>query len=82
MALKPVTVSQLNEYISRVLMTDPKHPLLQEFYQYMRKYFPGFEKNRYVAQLPRSKKLAFNLLLHRRYRLLATLFRAKNRVGG
>ena len=23
MALKPVTVSQLNEYISRVLMTDP-----------------------------------------------------------
>ncbi len=66
----------------RVLMTDPKHPLLEEFYQYMRKYFPGFEKNRYVAQLPRAKKLAFRLLLHRRYRLLATLFRAKNKVGG
>lgn len=65
----------------RVLMTDPKHPLLREFYQYMRKYFPNFEKNRYVPQLPRSKKLAFHLLLHRQYRLLAALFRMKNRVG-
>ena len=55
--------------------------LLREFYQYMRKYFPNFEKNRYVPQLPRSKKLAFHLLLHRQYRLLAALFRMKNRVG-
>ena len=43
MALKPVTVSQLNEYISRVLMTDPKHPLLQEFNQYLYRHFPHFE---------------------------------------
>ena len=65
----------------RVLLIDPKHPLLGEFYGYMRRYFPEFEKNRYVPQLPRAKKLAFRLLLHRRYRLLAVLFRAKNRMN-
>lgn len=66
----------------RVLMTDPKHPLLNEFYQYTRQQFPDFEKNRYLPQLPRAQKLAFRLLLHRRYRLLAALFRIKNRLAG
>ena len=65
----------------RVLTADPGHPLLGEFYQYTRRRFPGFEKNRYLPQLPRAKKLAFRLLLHRRYRLLAALFRMKNRTG-
>ncbi|HIV67522.1 MAG TPA: glycosyltransferase family 2 protein [Candidatus Butyricicoccus stercorigallinarum] len=65
----------------RVLTADPKHALLGEFYSYMREHFPDFEKNRYAAQLPRAKKLAFALLLRRRYRLLAALFRAKNRAG-
>lgn len=65
----------------RVLMADPTHPLLGEFLQYTRQHFPNFEHNRYLAQLPRSKKLAFRLLLHRRYRLLAAMFRAKNRLG-
>ena len=64
-----------------MLTADPKHALLGEFYSYMREHFPDFEKNRYAAQLPRAKKLAFALLLRRRYRLLAALFRAKNRAG-
>lgn len=66
----------------RVLMIDPKHPLLNEFYQYMRQHFPDFENNAFVAQLPRARKLAFHLLLHRRYGMLAAMFRAKNRLRG
>lgn len=66
----------------RVLTVDPKHPLVGEFERYMREHFPNFEKNRYVRQMSRSKKLAFQLLLHHQYRLLAMLFRVKNRVRG
>ena len=64
----------------RVLMIDPKHPLLGEFYQYMRQHFPDFADSAYTASLPRAQKLAFRLLLHRQYRLLATLFRTKQRL--
>lgn len=65
----------------RVLMTDPKHPLLQEFNQYLYRHFPHFETNRYLAKLPKSKKLAFRLLLKKRYRTLRMLFLAKDKLG-
>ena len=65
----------------RVLMTDPKHPLLKEFNQYLYRYFPHFETNRYLADLPKSKKLAFRLLLKKRYRTLRMLFLAKDKLG-
>lgn len=64
----------------RVLMIDAQHPLLKEFYRYMRRRFPDFEKNAYLAQLPRAKKLAYHLLLRRQYRLLAAMFRMKRRL--
>ena len=65
----------------RVLMTDPKHPLLKEFNQYLYRYFPHFETNQYLADLPKSKKLAFRLLLKKRYRTLRMLFLAKDKLG-
>lgn len=64
----------------RVLLADPKHPLLKEFHQYLCRHFPHFENNRYVAQLPKSKKLAFDLLLKKHYRILRILFLAKNKL--
>lgn len=64
----------------RVLMADPKHPLLREFYQYMQRHFPQFQSNRYVSQLPRAKKIAFDLLCKKRYRIVRALFLVKNRL--
>ena len=64
----------------RVLMANPKHPLLREFYQYMQQHFPQFQSNRYVSQLPRAKKLAFDLLRKKRYRIVRALFLVKNRL--
>ena len=64
----------------RVLMANPKHPLLREFYQYMQQHFPQFQSNRYVSQLPRAKKIAFNLLCKKRYRIVRALFLVKNRL--
>ncbi|MBQ4560865.1 MAG: glycosyltransferase family 2 protein [Clostridia bacterium] len=69
-----------NVYIAasvRVLREDTKHPLLGEFTSYMEKTFPGFEKSRYIAKLPRMKKLAYKLIRARRYKLLALLFKIK-----
>ena len=64
----------------RVLMGDPKHPLLQEFHAYLRQHFPNYKQNKYLPQLPRAKKLAFKLLELHQYRLLAMLFRVKNKL--
>lgn len=65
----------------RVLMIDPKHPLLKEFYLYTREHFPNFVHNRYIGHMPRARKLAFRLLLHRQYHLLRWMFRVKNRLA-
>lgn len=65
----------------RVLMTDPKHPLLKEFNQYLYQHFPHFTTNRYLSDLPKPKKLAYHLLLKKQYRLLRLLFLAKDKLG-
>lgn len=69
-----------NVYVAasvRVLREDTKHPLLGKLAEYMEKTFPGFEKSRYIAKLPRMKKLAYKLVRARRYKLLALLFKIK-----
>lgn len=61
----------------RVARTDPKHPLLQEFYTYTETNFPEWKKNPYQRQLPALKRLALTLTTHRQYGLLKLLFRLK-----
>lgn len=61
----------------RVLMADPRHPLLAELRQYLMTHFPDYAKNPYLTQLPKSKMLAFRLLEGKHYRLLRLLFRLR-----
>lgn len=65
----------------RVLLIDPKHPLIEEFRSYMERSFPDFRANPYLSRLSRSKRLAYSLLLKKRYRTVRLLFRIKNRIG-
>lgn len=64
----------------RVLRVDPKHPLLQEFRDYLRKNFPNYQNNPLLGELPRSKHLAYTLLEGKHYRLLKLLFSLKDRT--
>lgn len=64
----------------RVLRADPKHPLLKEFRDYLRKNFPDYQKNPLLGELPRSKHLAYTLLEGKHYRLLKLLFFLKDRT--
>ena len=62
----------------RVLRVDPKHPLLKEFRDYLRKNFPNYQNNPLLEELPRSKHLAYTLLEGKHYRLLKLLFSLKD----
>ncbi len=62
----------------RVLRLDPKHPLLKEFRDYLRKNFPNYQNNPLLRELPRSKHLAYTLLEGKHYRLLKLLFSLKD----
>ena len=62
----------------RVLRVDPKHPLLKEFRDYLRKNFPNYQNNPLLEELPRSKHLAYTLLDGKHYRLLKLLFSLKD----
>lgn len=62
----------------RVLRVDPKHPLLKEFRDYLRKNFPNYQNNPLLGELPRSKHLAYTLLEGKHYRLLKLLFSLKD----
>ena len=66
----------------RVVRMDRKSPLVQEFRSYTETTFPDFRTNPYLAALPRRKKAAYRLLLHKRYRTVAALFSLKERVSG
>lgn len=62
----------------RVAKIDSKSPILQELSDYVFKKFPDFQKNSYVRQLPRLRRLALYLVCHKRYGLLRWLFRLKD----
>lgn len=65
----------------RVLLIDPHHRLIGEFRSYVEREFPDYASNRYVAELPRARALAFRLLQKRRYRTVRLLFGLKERLG-
>ncbi len=62
----------------RVARIDPKSPILQELSSYVSKRFPDFQKNYYIRQFPRLKRLALCLICHKRYGLLRRLFQLKD----
>ena len=61
----------------RVLLIDPHHRLIGEFRSYVEREFPDYASNRYVAELPRARALAFRLLQKRRYGTVRLLFGLK-----
>ena len=65
----------------RVLLIDRKDHLIQDFRAYMEKHFPTFRENPYLPLLDSNKRLIFRLLLKKRYRTVALVFRVKKLLG-
>lgn len=63
----------------RVLKTDPKHPLLNEFQTYMDQHFPEYMQCPYLSQLSRQHRLILRLLREHRFRSVQALFAVKDR---
>lgn len=61
--------------VVRVIRQDAHSPLIAEFVSYMYTNFPNWEKNPYVAQLPRKHKLLLKLIAKKKYLLIALLFK-------
>lgn len=66
----------------RILQANPKHPLLHDLAEYLARQFPDYRKNPYLDQMPRAKRLVFQLLERRRFGMLRFLFRLKNHSEG
>ena len=58
----------------RVLRADRKSELLSEFRQYTENRFPEYKKIKYRKELPAAKRVVFDLLEARWYRLISLLF--------
>lgn len=65
----------------RVLLIDRRHPLLEEFRDYLNKWFPDYRRCNYLPRLNRLHRLLLSLLEKRMYGLVAVLFRLKDRMG-
>lgn len=65
----------------RVLLIDRKHRLIGEFRRYMEENFPDFRENPYLHLLDGNKRLIYKLLLKKRYRTVAAIFKAKALLG-
>ena len=63
----------------RVAKADPESPVLQELEDYLQKGFPAWQSNPYVKKLSLRQRLVLRLLRKRRYRLVRSLFRMRDR---
>lgn len=73
----------LHVYITasvRVLMIDTKHNLLNEFREYLYNDFSEWEKNKYINELDKNKKLILKLLNKKQYFLIKAIFTVKNKL--
>ena len=64
----------------RVLRIDPNHPLLKRFSEYMADNFPDFLNNPRLSSLSRNQKMVLKLLIAKKYRLAAVMFKIKDAV--
>lgn len=65
---------------TRVIRCERNHPLVDEFRSYVESTFPDYRANPYLPSLPRSKQLAYRLIVGKRYGLLAALFHWKDKL--
>ena len=65
----------------RVLLINRKDRLIADFRAYMEEHFPTFRENPYLPLLDSNKHLIFRLLLKKRYRTVALVFRVKKLLG-
>lgn len=64
----------------RVAKKDPRHPLLEQFSDYMSKTFPDFLSCPYISRLSKLHKLLFRLICKGRYKTVGLLFRIKEKL--
>lgn len=59
----------------RVAKIDRKSELLDEYVDYVQEHFPEYRRNRYIANMKNSRKLALFLAEHRWFGLLSMIYR-------
>jgi hypothetical protein len=64
----------------RVAKKDPRHPLLEQFSDYMSKTFPDFLSCPYISRLSKLHKLLLKLICKGRYKTVGLLFRIKEKL--
>ncbi len=62
---------------ARVIRIDRKHPLVPQFYSYLKKQFPDYPQNKYLGDLTRNQKILFSLLEKKLYLPIKLLFQIK-----
>lgn len=65
----------------RVLKTDPHHPLLGTFTQYMDAHYPQYTDCPYLPEMSAQHKLILRMLRRRQYGLVRAMFAVKDTIG-
>ncbi len=61
----------------RVIRLDRKHPLLRDFFDFLKENFPDYRKNPYLSTLTGNQKILFFLLEKKLYSVISLLFKIK-----
>lgn len=61
----------------RVIRADRRHKLIPQFAEYLKKHFPAYRTNKYLATLTGNQKLLLKLLEKKLYFLIALIFKIK-----
>lgn len=67
---------------SRIIRKDLKNPLLKEFYNYTKTFAKGIKQNKYFNSMSQSRRLLFEMIDHKRYKLAAVCLVIKDKLDG
>ena len=67
---------------SRIIRKDLKNPLLKEFSNYTKTFAKEIKQNKYFNSMSQSRRLLFEMIYHKRYKLAAACLVIKDELDG
>ena len=72
-----IYISTIVRIINADVDKNKKKEVIDKLINYMNNNFPNFEKNKYISSLSRNRKIIYNLIKYKKYKMVKLIFKIK-----
>ena len=77
LAIDHIYISTIVRIINADVDKNKKKEVIDKLINYMNNNFPNFEKNKYISSLSRNRKIIYNLIKYKKYKMVKLIFKIK-----